>query len=47
MISILFDLALAHYTSRVASRLRPTQPWAAFGAAAVVLFQPTVVTNSG
>ncbi|CAM5497765.1 hypothetical protein SALBM311S_03402 [Streptomyces alboniger] len=46
-ISILFDLALAYYTFRIVSRLRPAQPWAAFGAAAVVLFLPTVVTNSG
>ncbi|MFF0159040.1 glycosyltransferase 87 family protein [Streptomyces sp. NPDC005263] len=46
-ISILFDLALAYYVFRIVSRLRPTQPWAAFGAAAVVLFLPTVVTNSG
>ncbi|WP_329570810.1 glycosyltransferase 87 family protein [Streptomyces sp. NBC_01361] len=46
-ISILFDLALAYYTFRIVSRLRPTAPSAALGAAAVVLFLPTVVTNSG
>ncbi|MER5718677.1 glycosyltransferase 87 family protein [Streptomyces sp. NPDC002132] len=46
-ISILFDLALAYYTFRIVSRLRPAQPWAAFGAATVVLFLPTVVANSG
>ncbi|MGW2080428.1 glycosyltransferase 87 family protein [Streptomyces sp. NPDC001939] len=46
-ISILFDLALAYYTFRVVSRLRPTARSAALGAAAVALFLPTVVTNSG
>ncbi|CAM5690234.1 glycosyltransferase 87 family protein [Streptomyces aurantiogriseus] len=46
-ISILFDLALAYYTFRMMSRLRPTSSRAALGAAAVVLFLPTVVTNSG
>ncbi|MFC9676343.1 MULTISPECIES: glycosyltransferase 87 family protein [unclassified Streptomyces] len=46
-ISILFDLALAYYTFRIVSRLRPAAPSTALGAAAVVLFLPTVVTNSG
>ncbi|MEU2288613.1 glycosyltransferase 87 family protein [Streptomyces sp. NPDC013178] len=46
-VSILFDLVLAYYTFRIVSRLRPTPSWAALGAAAVVLFLPTVVTNSG
>ncbi|MGW0881632.1 hypothetical protein [Streptomyces sp. NPDC002671] len=46
-LSMLFDLALAFYTFRIVSLLRPTHRWAAFGAATVVLFLPTVVTNSG
>ncbi|MCF3132582.1 glycosyltransferase 87 family protein [Streptomyces olivochromogenes] len=46
-ISILFDLALAYYSFRIVAVLRPTQRWAAVGAAAAVLFLPTVVTNSG
>ncbi|MFI7504438.1 glycosyltransferase 87 family protein [Streptomyces sp. NPDC049687] len=46
-VSILFDLALAYTTFRIVARLRPTPSWAAFGAGAVVLFLPTVVTNSG
>ncbi|WP_405363104.1 glycosyltransferase 87 family protein [Kitasatospora sp. NBC_00085] len=46
-ISILFDLALASYAFRIVSLRRPQQPWHAVGAAVVVLFLPTVVTNSG
>ncbi|MER5429794.1 glycosyltransferase 87 family protein [Streptomyces sp. NPDC002588] len=46
-ISVLFDLALAYQTFRIVARLRPAPSRAAFGAAAVVLFLPTVVTNSG
>ncbi|AVH56803.1 MULTISPECIES: glycosyltransferase 87 family protein [Streptomyces] len=46
-VSMLFDLALAYYAFRMVSLLRPTHRWAAIGAAAVVLFLPTVVTNSG
>ncbi|WP_432019704.1 glycosyltransferase 87 family protein [Streptomyces sp. 1222.5] len=45
-LSILFDLALAYYTFRIVFLLRPPSRWVAFGAAAVVLFLPTVVTNS-
>ncbi|MFF4545569.1 hypothetical protein ACFY1J_15165 [Streptomyces sp. NPDC001406] len=45
-ISVLFDLALAYYTFRTVSLFRPTRRWAALGAGAVVLFLPTVVTNS-
>lgn len=46
-VSILFDLVQAYYTFRIVSQLRPTHHWVALGAAAVVLFLPTVVTNSG
>ncbi|MGR6972389.1 hypothetical protein ACU639_22850 [Streptomyces cynarae] len=46
-VSILFDLALAYYTFRIVSLLRPARPWAALGASAGVLFLPTIVTNSG
>ncbi|MFF5182559.1 glycosyltransferase 87 family protein [Streptomyces sp. NPDC000345] len=46
-LSVLFDLALAYYTFRIVTRLRPVPSRAGFGAAAVVLFLPTVVTNSG
>ncbi|MET7381006.1 hypothetical protein ABZT08_19665 [Streptomyces sp. NPDC005526] len=45
-LSMLFDLALAYYTFRIVLLLRPAQRWTAFGAAAVVLFLPTVVANS-
>jgi Gpi18-like mannosyltransferase len=45
-VSMLFDLAMAYYTFRIVSLFRPTHRWPAFGAAAVVLFLPTVVTNS-
>ncbi|MER6060305.1 hypothetical protein ABT167_03705 [Streptomyces sp. NPDC001792] len=45
-VSMLFDLALAYYTFRTMSLFRSTHRWAAFGAAGVVLFLPTVVTNS-
>lgn len=47
LVSVLFDLVLAYYTFRIVSVLRPTRSWAGLGAAAVVLFLPTVVTNSG
>ncbi|MEV7928281.1 glycosyltransferase 87 family protein [Kitasatospora sp. NPDC088264] len=46
-VSILFDLALAYYTFRIVSLRSPQQPWRALGAAVIVLFLPTVVTNSG
>jgi Gpi18-like mannosyltransferase len=46
-VSTLFDLVLAYYTFRIVLLLRPTRPWDALGAAAAVLFLPTVVTNSG
>ncbi|UXY29594.1 hypothetical protein [Streptomyces sp. HUAS TT20] len=45
-VSIPFDLALAYYTFRIVCLFRPTRRWAALGAGAVVLFLPTVVTNS-
>ncbi|MER6260930.1 glycosyltransferase 87 family protein [Streptomyces sp900105245] len=45
-ISILSDLALAYYTFRIVSLLRPHRSWTPLCAAAVVLFLPTVVTNS-
>jgi len=46
-ISVLADLAMAYCALRIVARLRPAHPWAGFGAAAVVLLLPTVVTNSG
>ncbi|MFI8082768.1 glycosyltransferase 87 family protein [Kitasatospora sp. NPDC086009] len=46
-VSILFDLALASYVFRIVELRWPQRPWRALGAAVVVLFLPTVVTNSG
>lgn len=46
-LSILFDLALAHYTYRIVALRWPHRPRRALAAAVVVLFLPTVVTNSG
>ncbi|WP_354641141.1 glycosyltransferase 87 family protein [Kitasatospora camelliae] len=46
-ISMVFDLVLAYYAFRITALRRPEHSWHAFGAAATVLFLPTVVTNSG
>ncbi|MFJ9847273.1 glycosyltransferase 87 family protein [Kitasatospora sp. NPDC101155] len=46
-LSILFDLALAYYTYRIAALQSPHRPRRALTAAVIVLFLPTVVTNSG
>ncbi|MCA0294859.1 MAG: glycosyltransferase 87 family protein [Actinobacteria bacterium] len=46
-ISILGDLALAGFASRIVAHARPAWAWAPVAAFGLVLFLPTVVMNSG
>ncbi|MFB6891640.1 glycosyltransferase 87 family protein [Kitasatospora sp. NPDC056327] len=46
-VSVVFDLILAAYTYRIVALRWRHRPWRPFAAAVIVLFLPTVVTNSG
>jgi Gpi18-like mannosyltransferase len=46
-VSILFDLLLAFFVHRIVAQRYGAHSWQPFAAAAIVLFLPTVATNSG